>query len=94
MAGTFGYELDVTKLSEEEKAKVCRQIDRFKEYYDLIQYGEYYWLLVPSDKKCTVWEMADPEEREALVSAVYHHVEGNGSSVIVKVQRLKADAYY
>ena len=94
MAGTFGYELDVTKLSEEEKAKVRQQISRFKEYYDLIQHGEYYRLQAPSDKQCTVWEMADPEGREALVSAIYHHVEGNAAPVIVKVQGLKAEACY
>ena len=71
MAGTFGYELDVTKLSEEEKEQVRKQISIFKEYYDLIQYGEYYRLQAPSDKQCTVWEMAEAEGREALVSAVY-----------------------
>ena len=38
--------------------------------------------------------MADPEGREALVSAVYHHVEGNAGPVIVKVQGLKAEANY
>ena len=94
MAGTFGYELDATKLSEEEKAKVRQQISKFKEYYDLIQYGEYYRLQAPSDKQCTVWETADPEGREALVSAVYHHVEANAAPVIVKVQGLDTEAYY
>ena len=94
MAGTFGYELDVTKLSEEEKAKVRQQISKFKEYYDLIQYGEYYRLQAPSNKQCTVWEMADPEGKEALVSAVYHHVEGNTAPVIVKVQGLNAETSY
>ncbi len=94
MAGTFGYELNVTKLSEEEKEQVKKQICRFKEYYDLIQYGEYYRLLPPSDRQCTVWEMADQEGREALVSAVYHHVGTNEEPVIVKVQGLKAETYY
>lgn len=94
MAGTFGYELDITKLSEEEGEKVRRQIDRFKEHYDLIQYGEYYRLRAPSDRQCTVWEMAEPEGKEALVSAVYHHVEGNAAPVIVKVQGLRAEAAY
>ncbi len=65
-----------------------------KEHYDLIQYGEYYRLLALSDKQCTVWETADPEGREALVSAVYHHVEGNAGPVMVKIQGLKAEAYY
>ena len=94
MAGTFGYELDVTKLSEEEKAKVRQQISRFKEYYDLIQHGEYYRLLAPTDRQCTAWEMAESAGKEALISAVYHHVEGNAAPVIVKVQGLKAEANY
>ena len=94
MAGTFGYELDITKLSEEEKDQVRKQICTFKEYYDLIQHGEYYRLLSPSAEQCTVWEMADPEGREALVSAVYHHVEDNAAPVIVKVRGLKEESQY
>ena len=94
MAGTFGYELDVTRLSEEEMDQVRKQIVRFKEYYNLIQYGEYYRLLPPSDRQCTVWEMADPEGGEALVSAVYHHAGPNEEPVIVKVQGLKAESSY
>ena len=94
MAGTFGYELDITKLSEEEKEQVRRQVRIFKEYYDLIQHGEYYRLLSPSDSQCTVWEMAEPEGREALVSAVYHHVECNAAPVIVKLRGLKEESRY
>lgn len=94
MAGTFGYELDITRLTGEEKEQVKKQIGRFKEYYDLIHYGEYYRLSPPSDRRCTVWEMAEKEGKEALVSAVYHHVEGNGAPVVVKVQGLKPEAFY
>ena len=94
MAGTFGYELDITKLSEEEKEQVRSQVRTFKKYYDLIQQGEYYRLLSPADSQCTVWEMADSEGKEALVSAVYHHVEDNAASVIVKVRGLKKESRY
>ena len=37
MAGTFGYELDITKLSEDDKEIVKVQVEEFKKYYDLIQ---------------------------------------------------------
>lgn len=94
MAGTFGYELDVTKLSETEKAKIRQQIKRFKTHYDVIQHGEYYRLLPPSDRQCTVWEMADPEGREALVTAVYHHVVANEKPVVVQVQGLRDEVCY
>lgn len=94
MAGTFGYELDITKISEEEKEQVRKQISRFKEHYNLIQQGEYYRLTAVAEGQCTVWEMVDPEGREALVSAVYHHVGANEAPVIVKVRGLKAESRY
>ena len=94
MAGTFGYELDVTKLAEEERDQVREQIGQFKKYYELIQHGEYYRLLPPSDGQCTVWETADPEGGEALISAVYHRVGSNSAPVLVKVRGLKDESRY
>lgn len=44
MAGTFGYELDLNKMTEEEKVEVKRQIEVFKQYYDLISDGSYFRL--------------------------------------------------
>ena len=44
MAGTFGYELDITRLSQEEKDMVKIQVEEFKKYYSLIQQGDYYRL--------------------------------------------------
>lgn len=94
MAGTFGYELDIDKLTEEEKAEVKEQIDVFKKHYDLIQYGDYYRISSPLEGTCTVWEIADPSGGEALVSAVYHHAQANPVPVRVKVQGLKDEAGY
>lgn len=94
MAGTFGYELDVTKLSEVERAEVKQQINRFRRFYHLIQQGEYYRLLPPSDRQCTVWEMAEQDGSEALVTAVYHYVRSSGEPVIVKIQGLRPEKKY
>ena len=94
MAGTFGYELDISRMTAEEKDQVKRQIRRFEEYYDLIQYGDYYRLLPPSDAQCTVWETVSPDGEEALISAVYHRVTANAAPVIVKVQGLKEEGRY
>lgn len=94
MAGTFGYELDISRLTQEEKEEVKEQIGRFKKYYDLIQYGDYYRISIPLKGTCTVWEIADPSGREALVSAVYHHVQANPVPVRVRVQGLKDEAVY
>ena len=60
----------------------------------MIQHGDYYRISSPLEGTCTVWEIADPSGGEALVSAVYHHVQANPVPVRVKVQGLKDEADY
>ena len=42
LAGTFGYELDITKLSSEEHEMIRQQTAMYHEYNDLIRTGDYY----------------------------------------------------
>ena len=39
MQGSFGYELDLSKLSEEDKAEARRQITVYNENWELFQSG-------------------------------------------------------
>lgn len=94
MAGSFGYELDPRKLSEAEKAEIRGQIKTFEDNYDLIHRGEHYRLTGPSHPTCTVWEIADPAGKQALITAVYHHVQPNPVPVRVQVQGLEDSARY
>ena len=94
MAGTFGYELDVNRMTEAEKTEVREQIALFKKHYDLIQYGSYYRLCSPFAGTVTVWEMVSPDGAEALVSAVYHHVQSNPAPVYVRLGGLREDRMY
>lgn len=95
MAGTFGYELDIAALTAEQKQEMKHQIAVFQKYYSLIQFGDYYRLSSsPLEGTCTIWEFADPQGKEALISAVYHHVQANSVPVRAKVYGLKDDAMY
>ena len=93
MAGTFGYELDVTKLTSEEKNEIKKQNGVFRQFYDLIQYGDYYRLLSP-DTGCSAWEFASPDGDEALISMVYSCVQANAPVSQIKVQGLLDSASY
>ena len=42
LAGTFGYELDITSIPEEEHRMITRQVELFHQYNDLIREGDYY----------------------------------------------------
>lgn len=94
MSGTFGYELDVNKLSEEEKTEIREQIKTFGKLYDVLQNGDYYRLTSPLEGSCTVWEMAAKDKSEILVNAVYHQVEANPAPVVIKLKGLEEQAEY
>ena len=94
--GTYGVELDITKMSDEEKEEIKRQIVEFKGYYDLIQYGEYYRLQGPLDntKFYTVWEVAKEDGSEAIVASVRNRNEAGFVHEIVKLKGLIPEALY
>lgn len=50
MSAVFGYELDLTKLSPEEKKQVKDQIISYQTIRPVIQYGHYYRLASPLKK--------------------------------------------
>ena len=50
--GTFGYELDLNALSEDEQEEVKKQIRFMKQYRRLIQFGTFYRLKAPLKVMC------------------------------------------
>lgn len=42
LAGTFGYELDVTKLSDQDREQIPHQTKLYHAFHDLIREGNYY----------------------------------------------------
>lgn len=65
--GTFGYELDLLKLDEEDKAEIRRQIAFMKEKRDLIQKGTFYRLKSPFEGNETAWMIVSEDQKKALV---------------------------
>lgn len=71
MMGTFGYELDVTKLSAEEQAQLPEQIARYHRIQNLVQTGDYYRLSSLREGGQLDGQMVVSKDRkEALVTLV------------------------
>ena len=95
MSGAFGYEIDVGKCGEAEKAVIRTQVETFKTHYRLIQEGGYYRLTDPfADPELTAWAHVAPDGREALVSIV----TGSGHAAprfrLLRLKGLDPDAVY
>ena len=76
LSGTFGYELDLTKLTDEEKEIVKSQCRDYHKYYDIIHEGDLYRLISPWKKRTrSAWSFVSPDKREALVTYVVIRAE-------------------
>jgi alpha-galactosidase len=94
MAGSFGYELDLNNLSDEEKTEVTKQIERFKTYGPLIHNGDYYRLTNPMTDKSAVWSYVSEDKKKVLVHGVIFRTEPNMIRYTVKLKGLEPAAVY
>ena len=95
MQGSFGYELDLSKLSEEDKAEAKRQITVYNENWELFQSGSYYRLNSPMEEHdYTAWSYVSRDQKKASLSVIYTDLHGNPKPVRVKLKGLKKDVSY
>lgn len=94
MPGTFGYELDLAKLSDDEKEEVKLQVKTYKKFAKLIADGNYYRLSNPNEDIVAAWDIVSEDKSEALVSAVMQEIHGNMPYSFVKVYGLESGANY
>ena len=95
MSGTFGYELDMNKMTEEEKEVVKNQVETYKRNYDLINYGSYYRLTNPYSKdRFVAWQFVSKDQKKSLVSFVLTKPEHNPPVINIKLQGLQPNKHY
>ncbi|KGX93972.1 alpha-galactosidase [Pontibacillus halophilus JSM 076056 = DSM 19796] len=94
--GMFGYELDVTRMSVEEKREVKQQIDFYKEHRSLIQNGRFLRLISPfeGDGNVTSWMVVSPQGDEALVGYYQTLSRPNQGFKQLRLRGLDPDATY
>lgn len=95
LAGTFGYELDVTKISQADKEEIPKQVAMYHKYNDLIRQGDYYRLASYGENhKYDCWEVVSEDKTEALVTFVQVMNRANCKSRNIRLKGLDADKYY
>lgn len=71
LAGTFGYELDVTKISQEDRDMIPAQVAMYHKYHDLVREGDYYRIASYSQNhKFDCWQIVSEDKSQALVTFV------------------------
>ncbi len=93
--GTFGYELDLNLLADNEIEQVKEQIRFMKEYRELIQVdGDFYRLLSPFAGNDTAW-MVVSQDKQTAVAGYYQRLNRvNASWYRLKLKGLCEDTLY
>lgn len=95
MAGTFGYELDISRMTPEEKECVKGQIEEYKKYSMLVTEGDYYRLTSPYDnQRVAAWEFVSKDKTYGLFCGVVTKLQANPDPLIVKLKGLEKEAVY
>ncbi len=94
MSGNFGYELDLTAFTEEEKDEVRIQIKQYKDLRTFIQSGDMYRLQSPFEGNTTAWQFISEDGKDIFAAYFRILCEVNGGISRMKFTALEADAVY
>ena len=94
MCGAFGYEMDICRMSDEDKAEVKEQIKLFKDIRPMVQQGEFTRLKSPFDGNDTAWSFTSKDGSRMAV--MYFRILSQMAPEVgyLKLQGLEPNALY
>lgn len=93
-AGIFGYELDITTMTDEECEEVKNQIEFYKEIQELVRTGDLYRLQSPYDSNYCVWQIVSKDKSEVLLFGCRIMSQANFKEARIYLEGLDASKEY
>ena len=95
LAGTFGYELDITKISEDDRAMISSQVAMYHKYNDLVREGDYYRIASARENGCyDCWQIVSKDKTEVLVTFIQQHAHAATRPPRIKLKALSPELTY
>ena len=95
MSGTFGYELDASRLDEEEKRQCREMTEDFRRFQELIFQGDYYRLTSPYENRAfTAWAFVAKDKKSCLANLVITDCESNDAQRYMRLRGLEKRQRY
>ena len=92
--GVFGYELDITKMSDTELAEIKKQVETDKKLRTLMRTGDFYRILSPYETNYCSWEMVSKDKKEVFFYSAKIFSVANSHDIRIKLKGLDAEAKY
>ncbi len=95
LAGTFGYELDITAIGEEERKMIPEQVALYHRYNDLVREGDYYRIAsYRENHSYDCYAVVTKDRSEALVTYVQVLNRANCRSRRIRIPGLAPEKRY
>lgn len=95
MFGTFGYELDVTRIPQEDRDAIPGQIEMFNKFNPLIRNGDQFRIgNVVEDNTWDAWIFVSKDKSEAMLTVIQVLARPNYRSRNIRLKGLDPDAMY
>lgn len=95
LAGTFGYELDVTKIPEADRNMIPQQVAMYHQYNDLVRQGDYYRIAHYAENHYyDCYEVVAKDKSEALITYIQVLNRPNFHSRRIRIPGLDPDKTY
>lgn len=95
MHGTFGYELDPSQMTVEERQECTKYSEFYREHSQLITEGDYYRLSSPYDDSIYVaWQFVSKDKAKSLVFVVTEDISVIDKNSYVHMKGLEKDSMY
>ena len=95
LSGTFGYELDITRIPECDQNKIPGQIALYHRFQELIREGDYYRIAsFRENREYDCWMVVSHDQKQALMTFVQVMNRPNSHSRIIPLKGLHEDYQY
>ena len=95
LAGTFGYELDITRLSADDRARIPAQIGDYHRVHPLVLGGDFHRLSCPyRDNWIDAWMFVSRDKSEAFLAAVCAKPQPNAEEFVLRLRGLDPKTKY
>lgn len=94
MSGNFGYELDLSRLSQEELSLMKEQVAFVKEIRTLTQQGRFTRLASPFEGSLAAWQFSNADQTELLICLFRRYAGANSAMQFIKILDIDENRWY
>ena len=94
LAGNFGFELDLTKMTPEELREAASLVSRVKSFRDLTRTGTFWRLLSPFEGRETAWSFVSVDRTEILLCVYRTLSVPNAAPLRIRLRGLDSSLRY